>query len=321
MSSILFDPTTTSGEHAPKLEQGRPVTVPGAESFDFTSRITGREHRLFISVPTGDAPPEGFPVFYILDGNGCFATVSEIMRGRAPADGLRPAIVVAIGYSTDDLMTAMALRMKDLSTPATSEWLAALPFAIPGLTADLTGGLDDFIRVVEEEIRPAVARLAPTNPSDQTVMGHSLGGLAVLRMLFTRPGMYRTFEASSPSIWWSDHAILAAEKAFCARVAAGEASPRLLIEVGGREQTADSGALRHFKSMAEAQASAEFCGMVGNARALGQRLETLKGGKGYVAETVVFTDEGHVSVLPAAISRGLQFALGVDVASGSTDAR
>jgi hypothetical protein len=73
--------------------------------------------------------------------------------------------------------------------------------------------------------------------------------------------------------------------------------------------------------MAEAQASAEFCGMVGNARALGQRLETLKGGNGYVAETVVFTDEGHVSVLPAAISRGLQFALGVDVASGSTDAR
>jgi len=211
--------------------------------------------------------------------------------------------------------------MKDLSTPATPEWLAALPFAIPGLTADLTGGLDDFIRVVEEEIRPAVARLAPTDPSDQTVMGHSLGGLAVLRMLFTRPSMYRTFVASSPSIWWSGHAILAEEQAFREKVEAGEASPRLLIDVGSREQTPDSGALRHFKTMAEAQASADFCSMVENARALGQRLQTLKVGHGYVAETVLFTDEGHVSVLPAAISRGLQFALGVDVASGSTDAR
>jgi len=321
MSTNLFDPTVTGGEHGPKLERGRAVTVPGAEYFDFTSRITGREHRLFISVPTGDAPPEGFPVFYIFDGNGCFATVAEIMRSRAPADGLRPAIVVAIGYATDDLMTLMALRMKDLSTPATPEWLAALPFAIPGLTADLTGGLDDFIRVVEEEIRPAVARLAPTDPSDQTVMGHSLGGLAVLRMLFTRPSMYRTFVASSPSIWWSGHAILADEQAFREKVEAGEASPRLLIDVGSREQTPDSGALRHFKTMAEAQASADFCSMVENARALGQRLQTLKVGHGYVAETVLFTDEGHVSVLPAAISRGLQFALGVDVASGSTDAR
>lgn len=321
MSPILFDPTTTSGEHGPKLEHGRAVTLLGAEYFDFTSQITGREHRLFISVPTGDAPPEGFPVFYIFDGNGCFATVAEIMRSRAPADGLRPVIVVGIGYATDDLMTAMVLRMKDLSTPASAEWLATLPFVIPGLTVELTGGLDDFIRVVEEEIRPAIARLAPTNPSDQTVMGHSLGGLAVLRMLFTRPERYRTFVASSPSIWWSDQAILADEKSFCVRVAAGEASPRLLIEVGGREQTAEPSALRHFKSMAEAQASADFCGMVAKARALGQRLKAVKGSDGYVAETVVFTDEGHGSVLPAAISRGLQFALGIDVASGSKDTR
>jgi len=317
----VSDPTTTSGEHGPKLEHGRAVTVPGAEFFDFTSAITGREHRLFISVPAGDAPPEGFPVFYIFDGNGCFATVAEIMRGRAPADGLRPAVVVAIGYATDDLMTAMVLRMKDLSTPATPEWLATLPFVIPGLTADLTGGLDDFIRVVVEEIRPAVARLAPTNPSDQTVMGHSLGGLAVLRMLFTRPGMFRTFVASSPSIWWSDHAILASEQAFREKVEAGEASPRLLIDVGGREQTPDAGALRHFGTMAEAQASADYCGMVENARALGLRLKALNGSDGYVVETVIFDDEGHVSVLPAAISRGLQFALGGDGASGSTDAR
>jgi pimeloyl-ACP methyl ester carboxylesterase len=152
-------------------------------------------------------------------------------------------------------------------------------------------------------------------------MGHSLGGLAVLRILFTRPAMFRTFVASSPSIWWSDQAILAGEQAFREKVEAGEVSPRLLIDVGGREQTPDSGALRHFKTMAEAQASADFCGMVENARALGQRLGSLKSGHGYVAETVVFTDEGHVSVLPAAISRGLQFALGVDVASGPTDAR
>jgi len=294
------------------LQNGRVVTLPNAQFFDFTSQITGRDHRLFVSIPPGDAPPEGFPVFYIFDGNGCFGTVAEIMRSRAPLDGLQPAVVVAIGYATDDLMTMMALRMKDLSTPATSAWLETVPFKIPGLTAEATGGVDDFIQVLDAEIRPAIANLIPVNAENQTVMGHSLGGLAVLRILFTKPDMFRTFVASSPSIWWSDHAILADEVNFRTRIEAGEAAPRLLINAGGREQTPDAGALRYFKNIAEAQASADFCGMVDNARALGERLAALTGDDRYQVETVVFADEGHGSVIPAAISRGLQFALGVD---------
>lgn len=316
----MSEKISPSRVQVPKLTPGCPVTIPGAEYFDFTSRITGRDYRLFIWAPPGEAPPEGHPVFYILDGNGCFATVAEIMRSRAPADGLRPAVVAAVGYATDDVMTAMVQRMKDLSSPASAAWLEAMPFAIPGLIPEATGGLDDFIRVVNEEIRPAVASLAAINPADQAVMGHSLGGLAVLRMLFTQPDSFRTYVASSPSIWWSDHAVLADEPGFCARVESGQLSPRILIDAGGREQTPDAGALRFFQSHAEAQASADFCGMVENARALGQRLKALKGGEGYVAETVIFADEGHISVLPAAISRGLQFALGADGAAGSADA-
>jgi len=308
-------------EGAAHLAPGQPVTVPSALSYDFTSRINGRDFRLFISLPSGDSPPEGFPVFYIFDGNGCFATVVETLRSRAPADGLRPAVIVAIGYATEDLLTAMALRMKDMSTPATADWLSTLPFAIPGLVPEVTGGLDDFIEVIESEIRPAIATLAPINPADQTVMGHSLGGLAVLRILFRKTSMFRTFIASSPSVWWADHAILADEAAFCARVSSGDIAPRLLIDVGGLEQTPDEGSLRFFKSMAEAQASADYCRMVENAQTLGARLGALEGADGYQVQTVVFANEGHVSVLPAAISRGLQFALGDSGVSAKRDAQ
>mgnify|MGYP003594824575 CR=1 FL=1 len=312
----MSDLTSPPRDDLPKLTSARPVMLPGAQFHDFTSRITGREHRLFVSIPAGEAPAGGFPVFYIFDGNSCFATVAEIMRSRAPADGLRPAIVVAIGYASDDLMAAVVHRMKDLSTPATPDWLGALPFQIPGLTAEATGGLDDFLRVFEDEIRPLVATLAPTSPVDQAVMGHSLGGLAVLRILFNRPEAFRTFVASSPSIWWADKAILADEARFSARVEAGEGAPRILIDAGAREQAPDAGALLHFKSFAEAQASADFCGMVANAAALGERLGAVKGGDGYRVETVIFPDEGHISVLPGAISRGLQFALGIDLPAG-----
>lgn len=316
----MSDPTRTSPGDLPALQPARPVTLPETSSRDFTSRINGRDLRLFLHIPAVDPPAEGFPVFYIFDGNSCFATVAEIMRSRAPADGVRPAVVVAIGYATDDRTVAGIQRMKDLSTPATAEWLKTLPFDIPGLVTEATGGLDDFLRVLLEEIRPLVATLAPTDPADQTVMGHSLGGLAVLRLLFTRPDAFRTFVASSPSIWWSDRGILAGEAAFGARVAAGEVAPRILIDVGEREQAPEVGALRLYRSYAKAQASADFCGMVANARALGERLGALTGAEGYEARTVVFPDEGHISVLPAAISRGLQFALGEDIPTEGMEA-
>lgn len=296
----------------PSLTEGRPVTLPGAQAFDFTSRINGQRYRLFISIPPGDAPPAGFPVFYMFDGNSSFAVAAETLRARAPADGLRPAVLVAVGYASDDLLTAMALRMKDLSTPAAPAWLAGLPFAIPGLTAEVTGGLDSFIRVLIEEIRPAVAGQISIDSADQTVFGHSLGGLAVLRMLFTQPALFRTFVASSPSIWWADRAILADEANLRARVEAGDVAPRILLDAGGLEQVPDAGSLRYFRTVAEAQASADYCRMVDNVRDLGARLKAISGGDQYRADTVVFPEEGHISVIPCAISRALQFALAVE---------
>ena len=68
------------------------------------------------------------------------------------------------------------------------------------------GGLDDYLKTIETEVKPRVRAAADAyhlklNDDDQTLFGHSLGGLAVLEALFTEPKAFRTFVAASPRVW------------------------------------------------------------------------------------------------------------------------
>ena len=101
------------------------------------------------------------------------------------------------------------------------------------------------------------------------------------------------------------------EAPFAARVSAGEIAPKILIVAGGEEQSVDIAAVNHFKSRETAEAVADYCAMVDNAQALAGRLAALKGAEGYQVASFTFEGEGHMSVVPAVISRGLMFALGL----------
>jgi len=60
--------------------------------------------------------------------------------------------------------------------------------------------MDDFLKVIETDMKPRVFALAPVDRGNQTLFGHSFGGLTVLEALFREPGAFRTFVAASPSI-------------------------------------------------------------------------------------------------------------------------
>ena len=57
-------------------------------------------------------------------------------------------------------------------------------------------------------------------------------------MLYTRPDAFEAIIAASPSIWWSDKAILAEEKAFTDRLASAKSAgpvSRLMFFVGEKD--------------------------------------------------------------------------------------
>ena len=295
---------------------GLPVEVPRSRSYDFTSGITGNDYRIFVSIPPVEPPEGGFSVVYLLDGNFAFSTAVFVVGGLLLGGEIRPTVVVGIGYQNTEPAALSAQRFEDLATKTTPEWIGALlefaPSGIPGLTVDTVCDVDRFLRVIEEEIKPAVAGLAKINGADQMLMGHSLGGLAVIRALFATPHSFRSFAAGSPSIWWGGGNVLAAEADFADAVASGRTQPRVFIAAGGDEQAVTPAALRYYGSEGRAADALRHVRMVDNAKELGQRLSLLRGGPQFSVRTVVFAEESHMSVIPAYISRGARLLLGVD---------
>ena len=267
-----------AGHEAPAL---RPVALPHTHCLAFATP-GGAQYRLLVAIPPEPAPPNGFPVLVVVDGDALFATALSAARlqgGRPEVTGVGPAVILGIGYP------------------------GAVPFNAERRRQDLLpteGGADRFLDLIEGEILAQVERLTPIARTRLSLAGHSFGGLFALYALFTRPGLFRSHVAGSPSIWWQERAILETRKRFLNSPATAS-QPRLLITVGGEEQ---SGNEHHDRQRA---ARLRMARMLDNAAEMAGVLAA----SGRVdCEHVVFAGENHISVLSAMLSRAVAFTLG-----------
>ncbi len=314
------------------------VAIPSTHRLKFTSRVNNTPYTLFIRVPTTPPPPGGYPVVYVLDGDQHFGTASDVaMSIGMEFPGAAP-VVVGIGYGAyDDLDVIKTyghkpgdasplkpsdagrafnlLRARDLTLPIADKnrepaWLH--------ITPENVGGVDDFLKVIESEIKPKVAALVPVNPANQALFGHSLGGLATLHALLTEPQAFRTFIIASPSIYWNGRAVLNDEAAFSQAVTSGKANPRVLLEVGA-DEAEQSGAPppalwasltsdKKAELIAYIALANSWGGMVSNVRGLSDRLGALKGGPGYQVKAVIVPGEAHTDLPFDGLNRGMRFA-------------
>ena len=243
---------------------------------------------------------------YLIDGNLHFGIAVDTARIQACWPDVIDPVVVGIGYPTDSVSTALDLRMIDLTTPISEERLNKGFIAKMPRPSEGWGGMDNYFRVIEEEVKPRVEAMVAINRQEQVLMGHSLGGLTTLHALFRHTAMFQQFVAISPSIWYNDRAVLAHEAAFSDRVRAGEVKARALITVGALESTFRfvpglPAGEQDFRDMTEE------CRMVPNTVELGARLAALAS-PGLHVETVVHEGDDHNMVPPAGIARGVRFA-------------
>ena len=135
--SLLF--TTLSVRAA--AEDGAPLAIAGARQYDIVSRINGQIYRLMVGSPEKTGPAVTYPVFYVLDGNENFGSAIAMARRLHGCCQVPPAVVVGIGYPTDDRGEISRRRAFDLTLSLSS-------------TANGVeyGGADAFLRVLEEEL-------------------------------------------------------------------------------------------------------------------------------------------------------------------------
>lgn len=306
------------------LPARNPVSVHGSIQFDLPSAMTGRTYRIFVFQPAAPPPPGGYPVIVATDGNMTFPILATTAAMFALT--CASALVVGVGYPTDDPVQLFSLRTRDLTPPTPLSGLPQRPGQPPARIEDY-GGAEDFHRFLVEELRPMIAGAYPVSANDQTLYGHSWGGLFTLGVLFDHPKSFRSFVASSPSIWWNKCAVLGHVSGFEQKIQSEGLAPRVLISVGAAEEDVPATlppAITHAVAekapvlpAAVRNTVARFVTwrmmrkyrMVNNARSLAARLRRINGRADYTVRFHAFDDEDHLTVLPASISRAVTFAL------------
>lgn len=310
------------------------VSIPNTRQIKFISQINGEPYTLFVSIPFIPPPAKGYPVYYVLDGEAYFSTAATgsmlLQENAAVIVGIdhlafndkavvekyarrKPDDAIPIGM--DAISTAYnRLRNHDLTLPIQPSHRAPDWFE-----ASNSGGVDDFLKIIETEIKPKIAALVPVDAANQALYGHSLGGLAVVHALFTEPTAFRSFIASSPSLWWDGDAVLKDEAKFAAIITAGKAAPRILITAGGDEADSTIPPKAFLDSLpADKQAQIapywkmreRWSGMITGTRDLAARLAKLPGADGYKVEYARMTGEDHPTAALVSVGRGLRFAFG-----------
>lgn len=199
------------------------------ESFVVASPDDSRHWRVRLGIPRHDPPKDGFPSFWMLDGNGALMEFDQPLLEELAA---RPAphVLVFLGYDND-------LR---IDSPARTRDYTFLSDTREGGDGETDGGgANAFLEIIERRIRPSVAQRVALDPARETLWGHSLGGLFVLHAFYTRTGLFDTYAAASPSLWWRQGAILGQpEHNFIAHNAGQHA--RLILSLGGGEKARDT---------------------------------------------------------------------------------
>ena len=166
-----------------------PYELP--ERVTVKSQVLGEERSVLVRLPPGYAARAGerFPVLYMTDGDAHIqhtsGTVSFLARNA------RMPEMIVVGISNTD-------RTRDL-TPTRVEQVPGNPNA----RFPTSGGADKFLKFIETELIPLVESKYRTQPF-RALAGHSLGGLFAVHTMLTRPELFNSYIAVSPSLQWDN---------------------------------------------------------------------------------------------------------------------
>lgn len=167
------------------------------ETHEIYSNVLDESREIIIGLPSGyKNSEETYPVIYLLDGPGHFHHTTGTARFLS-GNGRMPGVIVVAITNTD--------RTRDLTPPTHVDSLGTFP---------TSGGADNFLEFISEELKPYVEEKFRTRPYS-ILIGHSFGGLLANHALVHRPDIFNAYVSISPSLWWDEQRLVAqADSAF-----------------------------------------------------------------------------------------------------------
>jgi predicted alpha/beta superfamily hydrolase len=162
--------------------------------FSLKSTVLGEDRIILVRTPVGyENNKESYPVLYMTDGDGHMghtaATIEFLTQnGRIPE-------LIVVGVTNTD-------RTRDLSPTKSTQKNPAGELQFP-----TSGGADNFLKFFETELIPEIEKTYRVQPY-RVLAGHSLGGLFAVHAMVSKPGLFNSYVAVSPSLQWENQVTL-----------------------------------------------------------------------------------------------------------------
>ena len=249
-------------------EQFPQVAIPDTEVRRLTSSLSGDQYNIYVALPSGYADTEiTYPTLYGLDPHLTFGITTEITRLLAFGEELPQLIYIGIGFSGPD---------KDIESYQMKNYIPTGHLDEPG-----SGGAEDFLRFIREDLIPFVGSEYRADPADRCFEGSSLGGIFGLYTLLRHPDTFRRYIIGSP---WMD----------------GDAPQIIKFET---EYATNHSDLPAAVFMGAGSLEPEF--VINNILKLKKAFEN-RNYPNLQLHTHIFEGETHLSVVPSNISRGFK---------------
>ena len=179
------------------------ASIPFTEIRELHGSVNQTDYRLSIALPESHVAgsDKTYPVLFVLDANVAFASVVQTQRILLLGNEAPEIIIVGIGYPTASTSEWFRRRFIDLTQTQSSEAEAQVKAS---WEEDVkSGGADQFLKVLRDELIPFVEKNYPVN-QDRALVGDSLGGLFSTYAMVHAPNLFSRFIIASPSLWWDN---------------------------------------------------------------------------------------------------------------------
>ncbi|WP_438852824.1 alpha/beta hydrolase [Brevundimonas nasdae] len=274
-------PQTASQAEAAQAE-GAPYVLKGTQVWTVPDPVSGRDYEVFVSLPASYEvnPQRRYPVLYVTDADYAFPIIRQIAR-RVNLDGpvIEEFILIGLSYSRDD--SGVVSRNRDY-TPT--------PNGPRSASSNVHGQGAAYQTYLKNEVLPFIGNRFRADPARRVLLGHSYGALLGAQILFTDPSMFQAYVLGSPSFWFDKRHIMTMEAAYARSHTDLPANVFMYVgdwEVPGPSPRNTSGAdmVRDMQTMETTLKSHHYPNL---------RVQSL-----------VLTDEDHLTVAPVGFTRGL----------------
>jgi predicted alpha/beta superfamily hydrolase len=174
------------------VQQAAPLTI--GETFTLPSATLKETRRINVYLPPAytETATTRLPVLYMPDGGMAedFLHIAGLVQVLTGNGTMRPFILVGIENTE---------RRRDMTGPTEDPEDRKI--------APRVGGSQAFRTFIREELMPAVrARYRTTD--ETAIVGESLAGLFVVETFLAEPGLFDTYIAFDPSLWWNKEALV-----------------------------------------------------------------------------------------------------------------